>query len=74
MRAILIGGPRHLHEFGFAISVGCPPPVWYVPVLEPFAPSATLGNPDPKSHFPTHAYNLQPERPGGYAIYLSEDL
>lgn len=72
MRAILIGGPRHLHEF----EIGEPPPSLVVPELTPTTRPGTIDqNPraTPQSHFRTVEYVRQPQGIGQYVLYLCRE-
>lgn len=70
LRAILLGGPRHLTE----LEIPSPPhPLLVMPDPEPFPTIQTLCEREPTAWFPTKVYYLQSVRTGPYAIYLSED-
>lgn len=78
MKAILIGGPRHLDEFEIGEAL---PPCWYVPVPPTFGMIQEQLSPwhmPPPLH-QTHCYKLHLDHYGarqlvaGRAIYVSED-
>lgn len=72
MRAILIGGPRHLQEF----EIGEPPTVWLVPKVEPRIRPLTIDQDPfaiPRSHFQTVEYVRQPQGVGQYILYLCRE-